>query len=174
MGLLSRLFKRKSKKKKKSVGTVPTDDMTTSELLKDWSKTIERVENHPLSQARVINTGLLNDLTHILASMDERLEKLSKLDEIISLLESTRDQLKGAGLSTDSVDAAISGLKGLTVKDREALKLFKDNGPFTTKAFAKKAGLSRSTASSRLNKLFSLGLLDKEAEGKKIIYKLKQ
>lgn len=174
MGLLSRLLGRKSKKKKKSVGTVPTVDKTTSEMIKNWSKSIERVENHPLSQARVINTSLLNDLSSILASMDEKLDKLSKLDKVLALLEDAREQLEGAGLSTSSVDSAISNLKGITVKDQEALDLFKDDGSFTTKAFAKKAGLSRSTASSRLNKLFSLGLLEKEAKGKKIVYKLKQ
>ena len=39
--------------------------------------------------------------------------------------------------------------------------------------WSKKVGLSRSTASSRLNKLFSLGVLEKETDGKKIVYKLR-
>ena len=71
-----------------------------------------------------------------------------------------------------NVDAVIDGLRGLTLKDQDALKFFKDEA-LTTEGFAAKASLSRSTASSRLNKLFSMGLLEKVAEGKQILYKVK-
>ncbi len=183
MGFLSRFLKKRSKKNFESVGTVPTDKkedfqqvipaISTKDLLKDWSKTLEMIENHPLSQARVINTGILSDLTRILHSMDEKLSNLSKLDKIMRLLVETKTQLKEAGLSTKNIDAVLSDLKGLTVKDQEALAVFKEGEELTTESFATKAGLSRSTASSRLNKLFSLGLLEKKAEGKKIVYKKK-
>lgn len=146
---------------------------STKDLLKDWSKTLEMVEKHPLSQARVINTAVLNDLTQVLNSMNEKLDKLAKLDEILSLLGETKAQLENAGLPTRNVDAVIGSLKGLTLKDQDALKFFKDE-QLTTEAFAEKAGLSRSTASFRLNKLFSMGLLDKTAEGKEIVYGFKQ
>ncbi len=188
MGLLTRLFKKRSKKRSKTVGTVPTQQEeqpetsfpkvkpveSSTDLLKEWSKTLEMVEKHPLSQARVINTGILSDLTRILHSMDEKLSGLTKLDEIIHLLVETKSQLENAGLSTSKVDAVIGSLKGLTLKDQEALKVFSVDDLLTTETFAEKAGLSRSTASSRLNKLFSLGLLEKVAQGKKIAYKLKQ
>lgn len=146
---------------------------STKDLLKDWSKTIELVEKHPLSQARVINTAVLTDLTQILNSMNEKLDKLAKIDEILSLLSETKGQLEKAGLPTRNVDVVIGSLKGLTLKDQDALKFFKDK-QLTTEGFADNAGLSRSTASSRLNKLYSMGLLEKTAEGKQIVYQIKQ
>ncbi len=188
MGLLRKLRKMMSKKASMSVGTVSTEQQTaqkqdfpevkpvtsSKDLLKEWSKTLEMVESHPLSQARVLNTAILDDLNRVLHSMDEKLEKLSKVDDIYHLLLETKKQLEGAGLPTSNVDAVIGSIKGLTIKDRDALSFFKIDELLTTEDFADKASMSRSTASSRLNKLFSFGLLDKVAEGKKIGYKLKQ
>lgn len=177
MGLIRKLF---AKRRAQSVQTVPTHEFpelkpsgSTKDLLKDWSKTLEMVENHPLSQVRVINTAVLTDLTQVLNSMNEKLDKLSKMDEIIALLNETKADLDNAGLSSRNVDAVIGSLKGLTLKDQDALKVF-DGKALTTEDFADKAGLSRSTASSRLNKLFSMNVLDKVADGKKIVYKIKQ
>ncbi|MFA5405766.1 MAG: hypothetical protein WC307_00185 [Candidatus Nanoarchaeia archaeon] len=187
MGLLRNLRKRLGNKRLAPVETVPTVEKnvkkkafpeikpvgSTKDLLKEWSKTIEMVENHPLSQARVINTTVLNDLTQVLNSMNEKLEKLAKLDEITSLLLETKQQLESAGLSTGNIDAVMGAVRGLTIKDKDALSLFKGDELFSTEDFAERASLSRSTASSRLNKLFSLGMLEKSAEGKKILYKVK-
>jgi len=177
MGLFGKLFKKRSKNVKSAVGTVPTQEKTTppatKDLLKQWSKTLEMVEKHPLSQARVINTGVLTDLTQVLTSMDEKLDNLDKLDDIMRLLIETKKQLGSADMPTGNIDAVIGGLKGLTVKDQDALKFFKSDETLTTDEFSKVSKLSRSTASSRLNKLFSFGLLEKVAEGKKIVYKLK-
>jgi len=180
MGLLSKW----RKKRKMTQEPVPTQEQkqdfpeikpeSGENVLKQWTKTLDMVENHPLSQARVINTAVLTDLTHVLNSMDEKLDNLGKLDKIISLLIETKKQLNEAGMPTDKVDAAITSIKGLTIKDQEALNFFKGDELLTTKVFAERADLSRSTASSRLNKLFSFGLLEKVAKGKKIAYKLKQ
>jgi DNA-binding transcriptional ArsR family regulator len=186
MGLLSRLRKKPAKKRSKSVGvrkkptksvgTVSTqkEKAATKDLLKDWSKTIEMVEKHPLSQARVMNTAVLSDLTRVLNSMDEKLSKLDKLDEIVRLLGETKKQLTSAGLPTVSIDQAIDRIKGLTLKDKDAFEVFKSDDELTTEEFAKASKVSRSTASTRLNRLFSFGLLEKDTDGKKIVYKLKQ
>ncbi len=184
MGFFDRWRKKRSKRVLENVGTVGTDEEvvfptvkpvdSTDDMLKEWSKTLEIVEKHPLSQARVINTGILNNLTHILNSMNEKLNSLNKLDKIVTLLLETKSQLENAGLSTRNVDVILSNIKGLTIKDEEALNYFKDGVLLTTEEFAKLSNLSRSTASSRLNKLFSLGVLEKISEGKKVKYKLRQ
>jgi|GEM_PF-1852097 len=184
MGFLRKWLKKRSRQVSETVETVPTQEKqdfpeinpeeSTKDVLEQWTKTLETVEKHPLSQARVINTAVLNDLTQVLHSMDEKLSDLGKLDKIIGLLIETKKQLDEAGMPTSSVDAAISSLKGLTVKDQEALKFFKGDEEIDTEEFATRAKLSRSTASSRLNKLFSFGLLEKNADGKKIVYKLKE
>jgi DNA-binding transcriptional ArsR family regulator len=186
MGLLSRIRKKSPKKRpkrvgtrkktSKRVGTVSTrkQALPTSDLLKNWSKTIEMVEKHPLSQARVMNTAVLSDLTRVLNSMDEKLSKLDKLDKIVSLLGETKKQLSSAGLSTSMIDQAIDRIKGLTIKDKNAFEVFKSKDELTTEGFAEVSKVSRSTASSRLNRLFSFGLLEKNTDGKKIVYRAKQ
>ncbi len=173
MGLFSIFKKKKKKQTKQSVGTLPThtyplvEPVPTKELLKDWIKTVEMVENHPLSQVRIINTAILTDLTRILHEMNEKLGKLDKIDKVINMLKELKSN---ANIEPKDIDEVILNLKGLTIKDREYLSLFKDNEFITTEEFAKRANLSRSTASSRLNKLFSLGVLEKKSEGKKILF----
>jgi len=182
MGFFDRFKKKKEKKgrkSKRSVGTQKTIQKKrkkivepSSVLLKEWTQVIKRVENHPLSQARLINTKILEQLTEILTSMDQKLENLKKLDEIISLLSREREELEQAGVPTESLDSAIAKLKGLSTKDKEAVDVLKKHKSITTEQFAKKVGLSRSTASSRLNKLHSLGLLKKMTKERKIIFKM--
>ena len=181
LGFIMGIFDFLKRKKKKRVGTVPTqakypvvEPLPTKDLLKEWLKTVEMVENHPLSQVRVINTAILSELTRVLNSMNEKLEKLNKLNKIADMLEEVRSQIKDAGISTKNIDNIISTIKGLTIKDREYLDLFEEGEELTTEEFAKRAKLSRSTASSRLNKLFSMGLLEKKAQGKKIVFTRKK
>jgi uncharacterized membrane protein len=189
MGLFDRFKKKEPKKAKRtkknvrtSVGTrVGTKKKTvkktvkavgTDILLKDWMQTIKKVENHPLSQVRIINTSILEQLTEILASIDSKLNKLNKLDEIVSLLDKERIELDKAGIPTETLDIAIAKLKGLSTKDKEAIEVMKKHKSLTTENFAKKIGLSRSTASTRLNKLHTMGILNKTTNGKKILYKI--
>ncbi len=185
MGFFDKFRKKKkvAKKKKKSVGTTvevkkpikkkPVGTVGTSDvLIKDWVQTIKKLEKHPLSQLRLINTSILEQLAGILESINSKLDKLSKLDEIINLLTKEKHKLKEAGMPTETLDDVIAKLKVLSTKDKEAIEVLKDAGPITTEHFAKKVGLSRSTASSRLNKLHSIGLLKKTANGKKILFEL--
>ena len=93
---------------------------------------------------------------------------------IVHLLGETKKQLGNAGLSTENIDQVMGRLKGLTVKDKNAFEVFKSKNELTTEGFAKVSKVSRSTASSRLNRLFSFGLLEKKTDGKKIMYKMSQ
>jgi len=146
---------------------------STERLLSQWSDTLKNVQDHPLSQVKIINTNILTSLTEILGSMNNKLDNLQKLDEIIGLLNESRDRMQAAGLPVDSINKAISRIQGFTVKDKEAVSVLKSS-ELTTEDFAKKAKLSRSTASTRLNRLYSFGLVEKGTKGKQIIYKLRQ
>lgn len=156
------------------VGTSEKDLTDTKELLKAWEQQVSAVQDHPLSQAKIINSQLLARLTDVLKSMDNRLEDLVKLDEIIDLLERGRHEIAEKGVVSDNLDKAIRKLQLLSVKDKKVLEVLKENDKMTASQMAEKVDVSRSTCSSRLNRLYTLGILDKEPVGKRIFYKIKE
>ncbi len=182
--------KKKKKKTKKKVETkeinkeiddsvqkleqkiVVKDLSDTNKLIKAWQESVKTVSDHPLSQVKIINTQILEQLTTILESMNMKLDKLALLDEIIDLLKESRTEIKIVGGSTEKIDKAIAKLEALTIKDEEVIKVLNDKGPMTAEELSRVIGISRSTASSRLNRLNKFGIVRKKADGKLIYYSL--
>ena len=148
------------------------DISDTNELLKVWDKGVKNVSEHPLSQVKIINTQIMEQLTSILTSMNGKLDKLSQLDEILHLLKDSRQEIRIVGGSTEKLDRAIAKIENLTVKDEEGLGVLNDKGPQTADNLARNIGVSRSTASSRLNRLNRMNILRKKSDGKEIHYSL--
>lgn len=153
---------------------VVKDLSDTQALLKVWNDSVKNISEHPLSQAKVINTQILEQLSDILASMDKKLEKLTLLDEILGLLKGTRTQIIELGGNTEQIDTAISHVEGLTIKDEEVIRALSDKGPQTADTLSRLMGISRSTASSRLNKLNAMNLVRKKTDGKFIYFSVEQ
>ncbi len=153
---------------------VVKDLSDTQALLKVWNDSVKNISEHPLSQAKVINTQILEQLSDILASMDKKLEKLTILDEILGLLKGTRTQIIELGGNTEQIDTAISHIEGLTIKDEEVIRALSDKGPQTADTLSRLMGISRSTASSRLNKLNAMNLVRKKTDGKFIYFSVEQ
>lgn len=198
MGLLDRILgrtkqKRKPKKKKvkkKAKKKVPEEVLETVEtvsekpvlsdlkdtkaLLKNWDQQVKTIQDHPLSQAKIINTQLLARLTEVLKSMDERLEQLVKLDEILDLLNKSKEEIADKGVISENLDKAIRQLQLISIKDKEVIEVLQKKGKLTADQMSNEIKVTRSTCSSRLNRLYTLGLLDKEAVGKRIFYKIKK
>jgi DNA-binding transcriptional ArsR family regulator len=149
------------------------DLSNTDKLLKAWNSSVKNVSDHPLSQVKIINTQILEQLTDILGSMNSKLDRLDALDEILRLLKDSRTEISVKGGNTEKLDAAISKIEGITIKDEEFIRVLKDKGPQSADTMARLIGISRSTASSRLNKLEKFNLVSKNADGKDIYYKLK-
>jgi len=145
----------------------------TYSAIKSWEKTLEAAKQHPLSQVKIINTQILEELTNVLRQMNSKLEKLDKLDEILMILHETKQELTEKGVESGSIDKAIEEIEKLTIKDKEVVIWIAKQGRVTAKQLADYTGLSRSTASFRLNRLAEMGVLEKEAVGKKIYYKPK-
>jgi uncharacterized membrane protein len=133
----------------------------TRELIQEWQIQIERVQDHPLSQVRVINTQLLEQLTDVLKSMNMKLDSLEKLNQILEILKK------------EMAEERPRVSEGLTLKDREAFKILKEKGPLSARELAKELKISRSTASSRLNRLYAFGVASKEAREREIIFRAK-
>lgn len=149
----------------------------TDSAIKNWESTIKAAQQHPLTQAKVINTQILEELSNVLRSMDSKLEKLDKLDkidEILDILRRSREGLISKGMESPELNLAIEEMERLTIKDKDVLDWISKQDHVTANQLADFIGLSRSTASFRLNRLEELGALEKEAIGKKIYYKLKR
>jgi DNA-binding transcriptional ArsR family regulator len=145
--------------------------------IKQWEDTIKAAQQHPLSQVKIINSQILEELNHVLRSMDHRLEKLNdleKLDYILDLLQRTKEEIAEKGVSSPALDSAITQISQLTIKDKEVIDWVGRQERVTANQLADYINLSRSTASFRLNRLAELGALEKEAIGKKIYYKIKK
>lgn len=169
-----------SKSKKNSVSTqqkvaekiIFKKNSNTEEMLKVWDNTVKSVSDHPLSQFKVINAQVLEQLTQILNNMNMKLDKLSQLDEILELLKESRTEIRVIGGSTEKLDAAIAKIEDLTIKDEEVIRVLSEKGPKTANQMSKIIGISRSTASSRLNRLHKMKVVRKKADGKRIFYSL--
>lgn len=151
---------------------VVQDLSDTNSLLSSWKANVKNISEHPLSQVKVINTSILEQLTTILTSMELKLDKLNMLDEILFALKESRTEVKIIGGSTEKIDKAITTIENLTIKDEEVLRVINDKGPQTADTLSRVVGISRSTASTRLNKLYHMKLVKKNDDGKYIYYSL--
>ena len=142
-----------------------------SDSIKTWEKQVELLQNHPLSQARVVNTDILTSLTQVLGGLDGRLDELRKLDEILGILKAQETKkTEDKGLKT--LEKVLKKVRHVTIKDRILLDLIEKTPLLDADAVADELELTRSTVSYRLNKLYSMGVLDKEVSGRKILFKL--
>jgi len=151
---------KKTAKKKKRQTAVKSDA-----VLSEWEDKVKAVSEHPLSQARIINDNLLNELTGQLSTINEKLSALEKLDKILELLKKNE-------LYTESVEGV--NIRDLTIKDREMLDLMNKKGSVEATTLSKMLKISRSTASLRLNRLFATGFVEKFSKGKVIYYRIKE
>lgn len=165
--------KTKQKKKKENKKKIIVEDISnTEELLNSWNESVKTVSDHPLSQVKIINTQILEQLSTILTSMNKKLKKLDKLDEVLKLLKESRKEIILSGKSTEKLDKAISGIEDLTIKDEEVINVIKDKGPQNAESLADYIGVSRSTASNRLNRLHKKKVLRKKSDGREVFFSL--
>ncbi len=154
-----------------SVESVKTVEKPVDDSLMEWKATVEAVKNHPLSQVKVINTQILDNITRVLESIDYKLENLDKLDEILDLLKKGRESLKEKGIEIPEINEAIEKVE--SVKDKEVLDILSQHEMLSAEELASRLGISRSTASYRLNRLVNAGLVKKVPQGKKVFFKIK-
>jgi len=146
----------------------------TKQLLEEWEEQIKSLQDHPLSQVKIINTELLGALTRILRSIDKKLSDLEKLDSILELLEKSKEKIEKQGIFSPELNVAIERLASLTLKDKTMIDVLSQHDRLTAEEISEKIGVSRSTCSSRLNKLYMFGMVEKVPVGKKIYFKLKK
>jgi DNA-binding transcriptional ArsR family regulator len=180
MGLLKRLkrvFKDDEKPRERVQDELLSTDIIRikapelTDTIKSWEQQVSLLQTHPLSQARVVNTQILSSLTDILGGLDDKLTDLSKLDDILSILKA-REALEIEKKSLGAVDRVLNSVRHITIKDRIMIDLLEKNPILSAEEVAAELNVTRSTVSYRLNKLYSMGVLDKEVSGRRILFKI--
>ncbi|MBR9679108.1 MAG: winged helix-turn-helix transcriptional regulator [Nanoarchaeota archaeon] len=180
MGLLKRLkrvFKDDEKPRERFQDELLSTDIIKikapelSDTIKSWEQQVSLLQTHPLSQARVVNTQILSSLTDILGGLDNKLASLSKLDDILTLLKA-QEVSEIEKNSLGAIDRVLKKVRHITIKDRIMIDLLEKNPILSAEEVAAELNVTRSTVSYRLNKLYSMGVLDKEVSGRKILFKI--
>ena len=160
MGLLesiSRIFKKAEaqtvlvKKDRKKTAKKSAEQLS----LGAWKTELEKLSQHPLTQAKIINEQLLRDLYNLLEQIDKKLDVLNA-------------KVEKAGLAKqDSSKAELAG------QEQKILSLA-GHARMTANDISDELEISRSNASLKLNKLFDMGLLEKEQDGKTVYYQIRE
>ena len=128
-------------------------------VLREWSTDLQKLQQHPLTQAKIVNEKLLaivvDALTEINAKLDELGTRMAKI-------ETQRITLR---------DEKASKIK-LSSNEQKVFDFVKKKKRVQAREVAKSLKISRPNAALKLSKLFSMNLLKKEQEGKDVYYKI--
>ena len=160
--VLRKLLKRKNKIESKK----------EHKVLKSWEDMYEELQEHPLTQAKILNEQLLRNTNQ---SIDKIHDKLDSFEERISRLENrkvtTKKTIKKG--SKPEIITEIVDKGQLSEQEELIMKTIKDQGEVDAKTISKKFNISRGNASLKLNKMHKYGLLAKRLDEKSIFFKIK-
>ena len=160
--VLRKLLKRKKKIESKK----------EHKVLKSWEDMYEELQEHPLTQAKILNEQLLRNTNQ---SIDKIHDKLDSFEERISRLENRKVTTKKTikkGAKTEIITEIVD--KGqLSEQEELIMKTIIDQGEVDAKTISKKFNISRGNASLKLNKMHKYGLLAKRLDEKSIFFKIK-
>jgi DNA-binding transcriptional ArsR family regulator len=128
-------------------------------VLREWSTDLQKLQQHPLTQAKIVNEKLLaivvDALNEINAKLDELSTRMAKIEtQKVRVIEREKPKVK------------------LSSGDQKVLDFIKKKKQAQAGEVAKNLKISRPNAALKLSKLFSIGQLEKEQEGKDVYYKL--
>lgn len=179
MGILNIFKKRKEKpdseqkwQEKRDLSKISSPSL--KESINNWQEQVSILEDHPLSQARVINTQVFEGITSVISSIDEKLSDLGKLDKILELLEALKTEKLEENVENEpksALEFALTKVNHLSIKDKDVVELLENQGPMSAREAGKRLELTRSTISYRLNRLYNMGILEKMASGRTIKFR---
>lgn len=131
----------------------------------EWSSMMEKLQEHPLTQAKVINEQLM-------ATILQHLEQIhGKIDQVHVRLD--RLEARQVPASEISTKASEGSEIRFSRAEKKILELVKQKKNVQAEPVARLLRISRSNASLKLNKLYSVGLLEKHQDGKDVFYRMK-
>lgn len=127
-------------------------------VLSEWRDELKKIQEHPLTQAKIVNEKLLAAVMELLNEINTKLDELNtrvgKIEtQRITMREREKPKVK------------------LSSGDQKVLDFIKRKKQAQAGEVAKNLKISRPNAALKLSKLFSIGQLEKEQEGKDVYYK---
>ncbi|MGC8884940.1 MAG: hypothetical protein ACP5KK_00325 [Candidatus Nanoarchaeia archaeon] len=132
------------------------------QILREWRQELKRLQEHPLTQAKIINEQLLATIMDLLNEINAKLDELSRRLEKLEL-QKVKESKATQATPTIKLNSSEQSVLDFVKKAKEA----------RAQEVAESLGISRSNAALKLNKLFSMGFLDKRQDGKDVFYFLK-
>jgi DNA-binding transcriptional ArsR family regulator len=128
-------------------------------VLREWNTDLQKLQQHPLTQAKIVNEKLLavviDALNEINAKLDELSIRIAKIEtQRIAIKEREKPKVK------------------LSSNEQKVFDFVRKKKRVQASEVAKNLKISRPNAALKLSKLFSMNLLKKDQEGKDVYYKI--
>ncbi len=169
IAILRRILKKKRKKQPQQ------------RVLSNWENMYKALQDHPLTQAKIVNDELLKSTQESLNKINKRLDKIEERVENIENkpVKKTKPS-KSSKKSTQKEEVKeITKIKkivadaDMTDQERAIVEHLKKQDESDAETISEQFKISRSNASLKLNKLYKWGFLDKRLEEKTVFYKIK-
>jgi len=169
IAILRRMFKKKRKTK------------THHKTLTNWEQMYKSLQDHPLTQAKIVNEQLLQSTQDSLNKINNRLDDIEERVTHIEKRPVTKisKTSKPSKTKEKEVIKEITKIKkivadaDMTEEEKAIIEHLKKQGESDADTVSTQFKISRSNASLKLNKLYKWGFLDKRLEEKTVFYKIK-
>lgn len=169
IAILKRIFKKKRKTKIKH------------KTLTNWEQMYKSLQEHPLTQAKIVNEQLLqstqdslNKINNKLDDIEERVTNLEKrpIRKISKPSKKSKKEIVKEIQQVTKVKKIVADAD-MTEEEKAIVEHLKKQGESDADTISTQFKISRSNASLKLNKLYKWGFLDKRLEEKTVFYKIK-
>jgi len=166
--VLRKVFRKKTKKKSKK-------ESKDHKVLSSWEDMYEELQEHPLTQAKIINETLFKNTNNAIEKINIRLDgiddRLTRLEK--RKVKSGSEEVIVVKEQSDVLIKPILDKGRLSDQEELILEMIKEQGEVDAKSVSNKFDISRGNASLKLNKLHDFGLLEKRMDDKTVFYLLK-
>ena len=131
---------------------------TQHRLVTEWRTEVQKIQKHPLTQAKIVNERLLGAVMDLLNEINSKLEELNTRVAQMETRQQRPEKLKPEFQ--------------LSTNEQKVVDFIKKKKEVVANGVAEALRISRSNAALKLNKLASVGLLSKRQDGKDVYYKL--
>lgn len=172
--VLRRLNKKKTKKSKKKL-----------KVLSNWEAMYNALQEHPLTQAKIINEQLLQNNQDQIDKIHKRLDDIEfQVIEIEKRVDQKEAKAKKKTTKkkkapepeeqepTVEVKKIVADAQ-LSDQEKAIVEHLKNQEESDAETISEQFKISRSNASLKLNKLYNWGFLDKRLEEKTVFYRIK-
>jgi|TARA_Y100000034_G_C6906185_1_gene420583 hypothetical protein len=164
--VVKRILRKVLRRKKK---TKDSDKEDKHKVLRSWEDLYSDLQEHPLTQAKLLNEQLFHATNE---SLKEINEKLDNLDERVSSLESRKARKAPKKDDFDNVKRIIPKAQ-LSDHERAIIEFIEKHNETDAQTIAQTFNISRGNASLKLNKLYSWSYLTKRLDEKSVFFRIK-